>query len=96
MRPVFHQKKCLIISRKERLRVFFDAFEEIDKIPIAAASVGQVHRARLKTGEEVVIKVIKAQNEKSFRRDESECEGGCVSSSCSCQNYARWVTLSRC
>jgi len=48
---------------------FFDAFEEIDKIPIAAASVGQVHRARLKTGEEVVIKVIKAQNEKSFRRD---------------------------
>ena len=48
---------------------FFDAFEEIDKIPIAAASVGQVHRARLKTGEDVVIKVIKAQNEKSFRRD---------------------------
>ena len=48
---------------------FFDAFEEIDKIPIAAASVGQVHRARLKTGEGVVIKVIKAQNEKSFRRD---------------------------
>ena len=48
---------------------FFDAVEEIDKIPIAAASVGQVHRARLKTGEDVVIKVIKAQNEKSFRRD---------------------------
>ncbi|MAU18047.1 MAG: hypothetical protein CMA24_01145 [Euryarchaeota archaeon] len=48
---------------------FFDVFENIDKIPIAAASVGQVHRARLKTGEDVVIKVIKAQNEKAFRRD---------------------------
>jgi len=48
---------------------FFEAFDEIDDIPIAAASVGQVHRARLKTGEDVVIKVIKAQNEKSFRRD---------------------------
>lgn len=48
---------------------FLDAFEEIDKIPIAAASVGQVHRARLKTGDDVVIKVIKAQNEKAFRRD---------------------------
>lgn len=48
---------------------FFEAFEEIDSVPIAAASVGQVHRARLKTGEDVVIKVIKAQNEKSFRRD---------------------------
>ena len=48
---------------------FFDAFEEIDKVPLAAASVGQVHRATLKSGEEVVIKVIKAENEKAFRRD---------------------------
>ena len=48
---------------------FMEAFEEIDEIPLAAASVGQVHRARLRDGREVVIKVIKAQNEKSFRRD---------------------------
>ena len=48
---------------------FLEAFEEIDEIPLAAASVGQVHRARLKDGRDVVIKVIKAQNEKSFRRD---------------------------
>ena len=48
---------------------FMDAFREIDEIPLAAASVGQVHRATLKTGQEVVIKVIKSQNEKTFRRD---------------------------
>ena len=48
---------------------FIDAFEHIDDVPLAAASVGQVHRARLKDGQEVVIKVIKAQNEKTFRRD---------------------------
>ena len=48
---------------------FFDAFEDIDKVPLAAASVGQVHRATLKSGEDVVIKVIKAENEKAFRRD---------------------------
>ena len=48
---------------------FFEAFEDIDKVPLAAASVGQVHRAKLKSGEDVVIKVIKAENEKAFRRD---------------------------
>lgn len=32
-------------------------FEMIDPNPLAAASLGQVHRARLKTGEDVVIKV---------------------------------------
>ena len=48
---------------------FKDAFDWIDEKPLAAASVGQVHRARLKTGEEVVIKIIKTQNEKQFRRD---------------------------
>jgi ubiquinone biosynthesis protein len=32
-------------------------FADIDPVPLAAASIAQVHRARLKTGEEVVIKV---------------------------------------
>jgi len=32
-------------------------FAEIDPVPLAAASIAQVHRARLLTGEEVVIKV---------------------------------------
>ncbi len=48
---------------------FMEAFDSIDDEPLAAASVGQVHRGRLKTGEEVVVKIIKTQNEKQFRRD---------------------------
>jgi len=32
-------------------------FAEIDPVPLAAASIAQVHRARLNTGEDVVIKV---------------------------------------
>jgi ubiquinone biosynthesis protein len=34
-----------------------DLFAEFDLVPIASASIGQVHRARLKTGERVVVKV---------------------------------------
>lgn len=34
-----------------------DLFAEFDLIPIASASIGQVHRARLRTGERVVVKV---------------------------------------
>tara|TARA_B100001778_G_scaffold313535_1_gene298038 strand:- start:782 stop:1978 length:1197 start_codon:yes stop_codon:yes gene_type:complete len=48
---------------------FFEAFEEIDSEPLAAASVGQVHRGRLKTGEEVVIKFVKKANAKSFTKE---------------------------
>ncbi|OQW97715.1 MAG: ABC transporter [Desulfobacteraceae bacterium A6] len=34
-----------------------EIFESLSEIPVASASIGQVHRARLKDGEEVAIKV---------------------------------------
>jgi predicted unusual protein kinase regulating ubiquinone biosynthesis (AarF/ABC1/UbiB family) len=45
-----------IIEAELELRIGA-VFESIDQIPIAAASLGQVHRAKLITGESVVIKV---------------------------------------
>lgn len=42
---------------EEELLSYEERFTKIDEIPIAAASLGQVHRATLKTGEAVVIKV---------------------------------------
>jgi ubiquinone biosynthesis protein len=34
-----------------------EVFERFDRVPVAAASIAQVHPARLRTGEEVVVKV---------------------------------------
>lgn len=46
-----------------------DVFEYVDKIPLAAASLGQVHRARLRTGEDVVVKVQRPGLERLFDLD---------------------------
>ena len=48
---------------------FNDYFSQIDEGPLASASVGQVHRAKLKTGEDVVIKFIKSSNSETFKKE---------------------------
>lgn len=48
---------------------FADHFEHIEQEPLAAASVGQVHRATLKSGEEVIIKFVKQANSKVFSKE---------------------------
>jgi len=44
-------------------------FSWIDETPLASASVSQVYRARLLTGEEVVIKIVKSDFKRTFERD---------------------------
>jgi ubiquinone biosynthesis protein len=44
-------------------------FDSIDETAMAAASVAQVHTARLKTGEKVAVKVIRPGIEKRIRKD---------------------------
>ena len=46
-----------------------DLFEWFDETPIAAASIAQVHAARLITGEEVVVKVQRPRVAQLFRDD---------------------------
>ncbi len=48
---------------------FRDHFEHIEPQALASASVAQVHRARLKTGEEVVIKAVKRNVRAQFGAD---------------------------
>ncbi len=49
-----HVKKEL---ERELKREHTEIFAEFDETPVAAASVSQVHRARLRSGEEVAVKV---------------------------------------
>ena len=46
-----------------------ELFAEFEDVPVASASIGQVHRARLKTGERVAVKIQHAGIEKVVRED---------------------------
>ncbi|MDA0715690.1 MAG: AarF/ABC1/UbiB kinase family protein [archaeon] len=48
---------------------FLSNFRSIEKKPFAAASIGQIHNAELKDGSQVVVKIIKSDFERSFRKD---------------------------
>jgi len=44
-------------------------FAELDDVPVAAASVAQVHRGRLKDGTEVAVKVLRPDVQRKVHRD---------------------------
>ncbi|MGH8987642.1 MAG: ABC1 kinase family protein, partial [Acidimicrobiales bacterium] len=50
-------------------RPLADVFSEFCEVPVAAASIAQVHAARLSSGEEVVVKVRRPQIDGQVRRD---------------------------
>ena len=55
--PAFSTAEAFARIEAELGRSLQDLYPEIDSEPIAAASLGQVYRARLATGEEVAVKV---------------------------------------
>ena len=55
--PSFPTAEAFARIEEELGRPLHEAYPEIDNEPIAAASLGQVYRARLATGEEVAVKV---------------------------------------
>src|SRR5262249_59582147 len=46
-----------------------DGFESIEPVPLAAGTIGEVHRAKLETGERVVVKVQRPDAAEEIERD---------------------------
>ncbi len=55
--PAFSTAEAFARIEEELGRSLRDCYVEIDSEPVASASLGQVYRARLSTGEEVAVKV---------------------------------------
>jgi predicted unusual protein kinase regulating ubiquinone biosynthesis (AarF/ABC1/UbiB family) len=67
--PAFPTSEAFAIVEAELGRPVYEAYAEIDAEPIAAASLGQVYRARLATGEEVAVKVQRPDLESTISFD---------------------------
>lgn len=67
--PAFGFDKVEAIIRRELEGEISDFFTEFSQEPIAAASIAQVHKAKLKDGTDVAVKVLRPDVEKRFTRD---------------------------
>lgn len=67
--PPFSGKKAIKIIEKVFKKPISECFASFDKIPLASASIAQVHAATLLSGEKVVVKVLRPQIKKIIKRD---------------------------
>jgi predicted unusual protein kinase regulating ubiquinone biosynthesis (AarF/ABC1/UbiB family) len=67
--PAFSSTEAIAIIETELGGNIASLFAQFDPIPIAAASLGQVHKAKLRSGEVVVIKVQRQGLQRLFELD---------------------------
>lgn len=67
--PPFLSAEAITIIEEELGDNIDNIFADFERVPIAAASLGQVHKATLKTGEKVVIKVQRKGLDELFNLD---------------------------
>lgn len=67
--PPFPFEQARAIIEKELGCKIEDVFDDFTEKPLASASIGQVHKARLKTGQEVVVKVQRPEVAEIVERD---------------------------
>ena len=73
--PAFGYEQVEVIVFYDFGRTIPELYKSFDPIPLAAASLGQVHRAQLHSGEEVVVKVQRPGLKKLFTIDLSILRG---------------------
>jgi len=67
--PAFGFGRVRRIVESDLGRPIADLYAEFDRVPVAAASVAQVHRARLPGGAEVAVKVLRPSVRRQVERD---------------------------
>lgn len=67
--PEFSSVEAIALIESELGSSIHTLYRDFDRFPLAAASLGQVHRAKLHTGEDVVVKVQRPGLEKLFNLD---------------------------
>ena len=67
--PPFSNEQARSIIELELGQTISEAFSQFDSHPLASASVAQVHSAILHSGEQVVVKVLRPDVEKSIQSD---------------------------
>ena len=67
--PPFPGAMARAIVERAYGRPVLEAFSEFEETPLAAASIAQVHAARLADGSEVVVKVLRPDMRESIERD---------------------------
>lgn len=67
--PPFPSEEAISILEYEIGKPISEVFEYFDPTPIASASIGQVHKARLLGGQEVVVKVQRPEVREIVERD---------------------------
>lgn len=67
--PPFSSEEALAIVAKAYGKSAHEVFEDFDETPLASASIAQVHAARLKTGEDVVVKILRPNLRKLIDQD---------------------------
>jgi ubiquinone biosynthesis protein len=67
--PPFENEVAVAAIERALARPLAEVFESFEETPLAAASIAQVHAARLKSGEEVVVKVLRPGMHEIIERD---------------------------
>jgi ubiquinone biosynthesis protein len=67
--PAVSYQRFLEILAADLGREPLEVFAEVERTPLGSASIGQIHRARLHTGETVIVKVVKPGIRDTLRRD---------------------------